>query len=150
MHATQVIRISVLAAAAGALAGCVTPPDLSNMDLACQVTPNTKQHQITYGVKNDKSILEVKEKVEVKQKTPLVFKLKPHGVNASGVSFDDVDVTVVGKKPVDKVWFTAKTGKGNDSLLAVCAPSVTADTTYEYEVYVAGFGMLDPRVDVKQ
>jgi len=151
MQISKVICLSVLAAAVGSLAGCVTPPDLSETDVTCAVDPsNLKPHEITYGVKNKKTALEVKEKVEVKQNTALVFKLKPKGSNKNGVNYDDVYVTVVGKTATDQVWLNSKKAKGDDSLIAYCAPSVDADTTYEYEVHVDGLGMLDPRVDVKQ
>lgn len=151
MRITNAICLCVLATAVGSLAGCITPPDLSGMDLDCEVDPDTpRPHKITYGVTSNKTTLEVKVKVDVKQQTALVFKLKPKGSNASGDSYADANVTVVGKSPTDQAWIKATTGKGADSLIAFCAPSVEEDTTYEYAVHVEGLGMLDPRVDVKQ
>lgn len=151
MRITHALLLPALATAVGVLAGCVTPPDLSDLDLDCKLdSKNPKAHEISYGINNKKTTLEVKEKVEVKQMTALVFKLKPKGSNAGGVSYANIDVTIVGKTSADKVWLPAKTANGANSLIAFCAPSVTADTTYGYEVHVDDLGMLDPRVDVKQ
>jgi hypothetical protein len=152
MRITKTIFLSVLATVIGALAGCVTPPDLSGTGVTCTVDPNKPNpHQITYGIKSDKkTLLEVKQKLEVKQQTALVFKLKPKGSDLNGNSYANLDVTVVGKTATDKVWIGEKISQGDGSLIAFCAPSVASDTPYNYEVYVEGLGMLDPRVDVKQ
>lgn len=152
MRITKTIFLSALATVVGALAGCVTPPDLSDMDLDCGVdSDKPKPHQITYGIKSDKkTILEVKQKVEVKQQTALVFKLKPKGSTLGGVDYADLYVTIVGKTPTDKLWIKEKKAKGDGSLIAFCAPSVTSLTHYEYDVRVDELGTLDPRVDVKQ
>ena len=151
MRMTKATVLPTFAAAVGVLAGCATPPDLSGSGVTCSVDPkNPTPHTITYGVKNNKTTLEVKEKVAVKQRTALVFKLKPKGSNANGVSYANAEVTIVGKTATDKVWLTEKSNQGEDSLIVYCAPSVASDTTYAYEVHVDGLGMLDPRVDVKQ
>jgi hypothetical protein len=151
MRITNATCVSLLATVVVSLAGCITPPDLSDMDLDCKVdSAKPKPHVITYGVSNKKTTLQVREKVEVKQKTALVFKLKPKGSNPDGDSYANIDVTIVGKKETDKVWLKQKTRQGADNLIAFCAPGVEKDTPYEYEVHVDGLGMLDPRVDVKQ
>jgi hypothetical protein len=155
MRTTKAICLSVLATAAAALAGCVTPPDLSGTGVTCALDKSKpKAHTITYGVKgrtnNEKTVLQVKEKVAVKQQTALVFKLDPKGQNADGFKFVNAEVTVVGKTGDDKEWITGKTAQGANALIAFCAPSVTSDTPYHYEVHVEKLGMLDPRVDVKQ
>ena len=79
-----------------------------------------------------------------------MFKLKPKGSTLGGVSFTDLDVTIVGKMDPRDKWIEEKTAKGDGTLIAFCAPSVDALTHYEYEVHVDELGMLDPRVDVKQ
>lgn len=152
MRITKSILLTALATAVGALAGCAAPPDLSGLNLTCSVDPSKpKPHQVTYGIKSDKkTILEVKQKVHVKQQTALVFELKPKGSTLGGVSYANLDVTIVGKTDDDKDWIEEKKAKGDGSLIAFCAPSVEALTSYNYEVHVDQLGMLDPRVDVKQ
>ena len=113
---------------------------------------------ITYGVQNNKTIFEVKEKTSIKARSGLVFKLKPKTSGRAGIpEFRDATVTLKGKPTGDgkNDWFTAIDGsfngtKGDDHKLGICAPDPDKTTTYEYMITIEGLGTLDPRVDVEK
>ena len=127
---------------------------------ACAATPKTefedcdavRFHEVTYGVKNNKTIFQVKEKVSVTRGNALVFKLKPKNTRGTPVDFENALVTIVGKSDDPKnSWITEISGKFKDGdELGVCVPNfVDTELEYEYLVHVEGLGTLDPRVIVK-
>lgn len=113
---------------------------------------------ITYGVQNNKTIFEIKERFSVKAKSGIVFRLKPKNSGRAGLpDFGNAEVTFKGKPNSEgkNDWFTPISGsfngtKGDDHKLGICAPDPDKTTTYEYLITIAGLGMLDPRFDVEK
>ena len=94
----------------------------------------------------------MKTKVRVKQGRGLMFKLVPKNLGSD--NFDDAVVTLVGKSTnPSPQWFTAISGSYNSTavdghVIGICADATPG--TYGYDIDVAGFGKLDPRVIVEQ
>ena len=86
--------------------------------------------------------------VQVKKNKMIEFRLNPikAAKDPAGVDYDDVEVTIAGKKDTGK-WLNAS-GKGKSTTLQVCAPAPNTPTTYEYMVAVEKVGQLDPRAEV--
>jgi len=139
-----------LLAAFGSLTGAVaqTLPDLN-----CE-TDSGPPITITYGFVgafSQKTIFEVKETVDVKRGKGLIFRLKARdGGEGRLADIKDAMVRIKGKRGSE--WFTLIQGSyngtaGTDHKIGICADTQTG--TYEYEISIEGFGMLDPRVIVK-
>lgn len=106
---------------------------------------------ITYGVNaGGKSELTIKEKVQVKPDGAVVFKLDPKSAGSDVPDFGTYVVTVKGKATdPNSSWISDSDSYDNNPELVVCVPQGQPEGIYQYEVEVAGFGMLDPRLDVK-
>ena len=107
---------------------------------------------ITYGISGlgKKTTFEVKESVKVKKGRALIFRLKPKGNTPKMSDFKDAVVKIKGKAGSE--WFTLIDGSYNGTADENHEIGICADTdvgTYEYEITVEGFGMLDPRVIVE-
>ena len=108
---------------------------------------------ITYGVGSisKRTVLEVKEKVEVTKGKGLIFKLKLKDGREDGTAgLENAMVRIKGK--AGSGWFTLIEGSydgtaGTGHRIGICAD--TEPGSYEYEISIEGFGMLDPRVIVK-
>lgn len=148
MTVTKLIAPPILATLILTLPACVAVPAVPSVDC-----PIEKAHVLTYGVKNKKTIFQIKEKVSVKQGNGLVFQLDPENSRGTPIDFEAAEVTIVGK-PDDpnNVWITEKSGNfaANGKYLGVCVPTNQAtDIEYQYMVHVEHLGTLDPRVIVE-
>ena len=156
MNKKHAMSLGASLVAAAWLSACSNLPQTPE-DLGCDKDargPIT----ITYGVQNNKTIFEVKERTSVTEGKGLVFLLKPKRSGKPGLpDFKDSIVSIKGKPATGNPngWFAEITGSYNgttkdDHRIGICAPLVESDTTYEYQIHVAELGTLDPRVDVEK
>lgn len=156
MNKKRAMSLGASLAAAAWLSACSNLPQ-TPVDLDCEKDvrgPIT----ITYGVQNNKTIFEVKERTSVKGGKGLVFLLKPKKSGKPGLpDFKDSMVSIKGKPGPGNPngWFAEISGSYNgttdyDHRIGICTPVVNSDTTFEYEIHVAELGTLDPRVDVEK
>ena len=157
MKNNTLITLSVSLFASALLSACgIQQLNVDVKDCGCSNNACASNVTITYGVSNSlDSTLKVKEKAEVKKdQLALVFKLDP--TNNGPQDYDTTEVTVVGKGDLTDLanpnrWISKTTGKYNpDQELIICVPTAVADGDYYYDIDVAGFGKLDPRVNVER
>jgi len=113
-----------------------------------------KDATITYRTKN-KFEVSLDLKVNVKKKSEFRIKLDPKQGS------DDANIKIIGKSGKLKngnntsfSWLDAE-GKAGDfpnKTIVLCVPDVPAETTYKFDVEIAGIGTIttiDPRVNVE-
>jgi hypothetical protein len=156
MKINPVTKLSVSLFSAALLSACAYAPLTTDVaDCGCANSSCASNVTITYGVNNSHdSLLKVKEKAMVKKdQLALVFKLDPKN---GPQNYDTTDVTVAGKgdlaNPANpNAWIGTETGKYDpDKELVICVPTTVAKGDYYYDIDVAGFGKLDPRVNVER
>ena len=161
MKSNTLTKLSILLLSTALLSACDYAPRVTNMaaadmtDCGCTNSACASNVTITYGVNNaHDSLLKVKEKAEVKKdQLALVFKLDPKN---GPQNYDTTDVTVAGKGDLTdpanpNAWITTTTGKYDpDEELVICVPTTITTGDYYYDIDVAGFGKLDPRINVER
>jgi len=141
------VPVGLLAAAC--LSACAQAQEKpASAMLACTASSPKKDVTIDYG----DSEISIKTKSErakqVKHDDYLVFKLKPDSDPGPGIGdYGTVTVTVAGKNSASN-WIAASGTYNSSSELIVCVPHDLEYDTYEYVIFVAGVGTLDPRVIV--
>jgi hypothetical protein len=132
------------------LTACVIPGDTvpSDNPLTCTDSGKTTVN-IFYG---DSQLKVSPQVVRVHKNKMIQFALHPQKAPATdpeGVDYDEVTVTVTGKK-TDGNWLNVSGDSKSGKKLQVCAPDPggVKVVTYEYMVTVQEVGQLDPRAEV--